>query len=92
MSRSYKKTVGWCDSQPVIKRKFNRAFRRNTFDFPSGKAYKKKYNSYDIADWKWLEFGDRTSIVMQLMQRQSRWRAPMAKREAEQEYIKMRSK
>ena len=92
MSRSYKKVVGWCDSSSFMKRKFNRAFRRNTFDFPSGKVYRKQYCSYDIIDRKQLEFGNRVAIIMKMTTRWSRWCEPMTREEAEKEYIKMRSK
>lgn len=92
MSRSYKKAVAWCDSRPYMKRKFNRAFRRNTFDFPNGKMYRKQYCSYDISDRKFIYFGSRKAVVIWLMKRQSRWVDPMTKEEAEKEYRQMRAK
>ena len=70
MSHSRKKVAGWCDSDPITKRKFNRSIRRKfnqaklvedeegiidtTFDLSNGKSYKKINCSYDICDWKTL--------------------------------------
>lgn len=51
MSRSYKKyPIRKQKNDKSAKRQANRKVRR-TKDVPSGKAYKKYYNSYDIYDY-----------------------------------------
>lgn len=59
MSRSRKKPYH-ADRNPFMKRKANQQVRRenkktsrelDSEDLPSGKSYKKVFNSYDIKDW-----------------------------------------
>ncbi len=55
MSRSYRKTPSMNVVKPAsyMKAKFNRAFRHNqALDFPSGSAYRKAYESWNIHDWR----------------------------------------
>ena len=88
MSRSYKKIVGYCDRCPSVKRNFNREFRHTTFDYPSGKAYKKRYCSYDIKDWSDIIHGDKAAVMIKILQ--WGWNPTLA--ESEKEYRQMRSK
>ena len=61
MSRSYKK-------EPVVKdhskhkyakklanRKVRRKLKNCDYDFPSGKAYRKIYETWDVCDWRFRE-------------------------------------
>lgn len=56
MSRSYKKTPGWCDRNPWQKNYANRRLRRVSVDheIPSGGSYRKYSCSWDICDYKYL--------------------------------------
>lgn len=61
MSRSRRKTLGYNDRNPEMKRLFNRSVRRklnqhHDFEIADGGAYKKMNESYDICDWKCLYF------------------------------------
>ena len=57
MSRSYRKVYGYCDRDPVMKKKYNRAIRRNQIFLPSkGNYYRKIFCSYEICDYKFLYF------------------------------------
>lgn len=62
MSRSYKKIPGFTDHASPrskwYKRYYNKRIRR-TFDLPSGKAYRKIGNSWDICDYKSLCFSEK---------------------------------
>lgn len=53
MSRSYKKTPGFCDRNPYAKRQANKKVRRTEGVYDRG-SYKKLYSSYDIHDYKYL--------------------------------------
>ena len=54
MSRSYKKHPICKDpANKFMKRYANKKVRR-TADIPSGKAYKKVFESYDISDYQWI--------------------------------------
>lgn len=55
MSRSYKKTPGWCRKTKGMKKFANKTVR-NTKDIPNGGAFKKNGHSWDICDWKFLYF------------------------------------
>jgi len=57
MSRSYKKTPGFCDRSPFNKKQANKKVRKTKI-VPNGKAYKKLYESYNICDFKCLYFSD----------------------------------
>lgn len=59
MSRSYKKTAGYCDRNPFMKSYANRVVRRKptNYTIANGSAYRKEMCSYDICDWKSLYFG-----------------------------------
>ena len=60
MSRSVKKTPGWTDHGKTTrweKRQAAKAVRR-TPDVPSGKAYRKCYETYNIHDYKFLFWSD----------------------------------
>ena len=48
MSRSYKKVPCCKDYSRGMKKRANRHLRRNYFDIPSGRAYKKLFCSYDM--------------------------------------------
>ena len=58
MSRSYKKTPGFTDnkSRDDVKRKASKAVRRQVGAIGNGSNYKKIYCSYNICDWKFLEY------------------------------------
>ena len=59
MSRSFKHYPHQADSEGSIWRKFSkkRANRRvrQSKDLPSGKAYKKLFETWNIVDWAWSE-------------------------------------
>jgi hypothetical protein len=54
MSRSYKKNVWFTDNGPHRKFQKKRANKRvrKSEEIPSGNAFKKYFNSWDICDWK----------------------------------------
>jgi hypothetical protein len=52
MSRSYKKTPGWCDRNPHAKRQANKRVRRTRGPIPDGRWYRKLYCSWNICDWR----------------------------------------
>ena len=57
MARSYKKTPGWCDRNPFMKRYANKRIRqlhRRGGEIPDGGRYKRLTCSYDICDWRFL--------------------------------------
>jgi hypothetical protein len=65
MSRSYKKHAivqgGGCKA---LKRDANKVVRRIALeDVPSGKAYKKAYPTWDIADYKLHAWDERTKTM-----------------------------
>ena len=55
MSRSFKKVPGHCDRNPFAKKVANRKVRRD-WTIPSGGAYRKAYESWDICDFRFLYF------------------------------------
>ena len=55
MSRSFKKTAGWCDRNPFSKKLANKKVRK-TEELPNGKSYKKVFESWNIHDFKCLLF------------------------------------
>lgn len=59
MSRSFKKTPGWCDYQPWAKKQANRRVRQYKGGLPDGGAYKKLFEQWTICDWKFLYFTER---------------------------------
>lgn len=54
MSRSYKKHPRVKDSANKFMKKYANKKVRRTKDIPSGKAYKKVFESWDISDWNWI--------------------------------------
>ncbi len=69
MSRSRKKTIGYCDRNPFMKTYHNRCVRRSNkiamhknheehHYLPDGRSYRKANCSYDICDYKWLWYSD----------------------------------
>jgi hypothetical protein len=64
MSRSFKKTAGWCDRNPFAKKEANSRVRK-TPDLPSGSAYKKVFESWDIHDYKCLLFKAKTKKMVE---------------------------
>lgn len=60
MSRSRKKTAGWCDRSPWFKTYWNRKFRRFAKrienDVDDGCWYRKYSCSYSICDYKFLYY------------------------------------
>ena len=61
MSRSYKKTPGFCDRNPFSKRQANKRVRKD-WTIASGGAYRKRFESWNICDFRFLIF-DRRSLV-----------------------------
>lgn len=51
MSRSYKKNPIIKDKNKGMKKHANKKVRRNSLEIPSGKAYRKVFDSYDISDF-----------------------------------------
>jgi hypothetical protein len=64
MSRSYKKYSGYVDRDPFMKAYANRTFRRNTFDFPSGRSYRKFTCSWNIKDYSSIYFSEQEAITI----------------------------
>lgn len=60
MSRSFKKVAGWVDHGRNTWQDKRLASKkvRNTLELSNGSMYKKVYCSYDICDFKFLEFND----------------------------------
>lgn len=60
MSRSFKKHPGWTDNSDAKtdKRLANKRVRKH-LDIPSGNAYKKLYETWDIHDWKYIYFSEK---------------------------------
>jgi hypothetical protein len=60
MSRSYKKTLGFCDRNPFMKKIANGKVRRQPLDETpmNGGSYKKLTEKWDICDWKIIYFTD----------------------------------
>ena len=54
MSRSYKKHPRVKDSANKFMKKYANKKVRRTKDIPSGKAYKKVFESWDISVWNWI--------------------------------------
>jgi len=54
MSRSFKKTPGWCDRSPFAKRQANKRVRKYKGDVSNGRSYKKLYCSWNICDFRFL--------------------------------------
>ena len=54
MSRSYKKHPRVKDSADKFMKKYANKKIRRAKDIPSGKAYKKVFESWDISDWNWI--------------------------------------
>lgn len=66
MSRSVKKTAGYCDRNPFMKNYANRKIRRIPIEIEEdwvdpipykGNGYRRNMCSYDICDFKWHYFG-----------------------------------
>jgi hypothetical protein len=58
MSRSFKRTPGFCDRNPFNKGKANRRVRKD-WAVPSGGAYRKVFETWDICDFRFLFFSER---------------------------------
>jgi len=58
MSRSFKKTPGFCDRSPFNKRRANRRVRKD-WTLASGGAYRKRFESWNICDYRFLFFDGR---------------------------------
>ena len=54
MSRSYRHTDMVKQQNSKGMKRFANKRVRHDLDIPSGKAYKKKFCSYDICDYKWI--------------------------------------
>ena len=52
MSRSYKKHTCYKHNVRWAKRAASKKVRKQNFNLPSGNAYKKVYQQYDICDYK----------------------------------------
>lgn len=52
MSRSFKKTPGWCDRNPFAKRQANKRVRRFQGPVSNGRWYRKLYCSWEICDFR----------------------------------------
>jgi len=61
MSRSYKKTAGFCDRSPFAKKEANGRVRR-TPDLPNGSGYKKVYESWNIHDFKCIYWPNKDLV------------------------------
>ena len=61
MSRSFKKTPGFCDRNPFNKRQANKRVRKDWM-IASGGAYRKCFESWDICDYKFLYFTRQSAI------------------------------
>ncbi len=55
MSRSFKKTPGFCDRNPFNKRQANKRVRKD-WTIDSGGAYRRCFESWDICDFRFLYF------------------------------------
>ncbi len=58
MSRSFKRTAGFCDRNPFNKNRANRRVRKD-WTIPNGGAYRKVYEPWDICDFRFLFFNER---------------------------------
>ncbi len=61
MSRSYKKTPGFCDRNPFNKRQANKRVRKD-WSIGSGGAYRRCFDSWDICDYRFLFFSLRSVV------------------------------
>ena len=58
MARSYQKVPGWTNNGPhtrYAKRQANKRVR-HTWDIPNGTGYRRVFNTWDIHDFKQLEY------------------------------------
>jgi hypothetical protein len=62
MSRSFKKTPGFCDRNPCNKRRANKRVRRD-WTLASGGAYCKCFESWNICDYRFLFFSRRSMAM-----------------------------
>jgi len=60
MSRSFKKTPGFCDRNPFNKRQANKRVRKD-WTLANGGAYRKRFESWDICDYRFLFFSRRSA-------------------------------
>lgn len=60
MSRSYKKTLGYCDRNPFMKNQSNRRLRRLPIDktLADGRAYAKLMCPWDICDFRFVHYSE----------------------------------
>ena len=58
MSRSFKKTPGFCDRSPYNKNQANRRARKN-WAIANGGAYRKVFEQWNICDFKFLFFNKK---------------------------------
>jgi hypothetical protein len=60
VSRSFKKTPGFCDRSPFNKRQANKRVRKD-WTLAGGGAYRKCFESWDICDYRFLFFSRRSA-------------------------------
>ena len=65
MSRSFKKTPGFCDRNPFNKRQANKRVRKD-WRIPSGGAYRRVFCSWDICDYRFLFYTHESAIEFYL--------------------------
>lgn len=67
MSRSRKQVYGTCDRNPFMKNQANRRVRKLSVDesLPDGSKYKKYFCSYDICDFRCLDYTEKQFIDSQ---------------------------
>lgn len=58
MSRSVRKTMGYCDRSPFMKNQANRKIRRLSVEdmIANGSEYKKHFCSWDICDFRCVSY------------------------------------
>ncbi len=61
MSRSFKRTPGFCDRSPFNKRQANKRVRKD-WTLASGGAYRRRFESYNICDFKFLFFTKESAL------------------------------
>jgi hypothetical protein len=62
VSRSFKKTPGFCDRNPFNKRQANKRVRKD-WTIASGGAYRRRFESWNICDYKFLYFIRQSAIA-----------------------------
>jgi hypothetical protein len=62
VSRSFKKTPGFCDRNPFNKRQANKRVRED-WTIASGGAYRRRFESWNICDYMFLYFTRQSAIA-----------------------------